>query len=1125
MKTSMKTPRLSKIALAVSSLALLGLNLQAQELRMDNQMGQRWLSNSENSPSIAPQGSALALKSAQFLGEATRATMTTTPGDTPSRLWVDLDRARASADGKSRIEVTVRIHDANGEPLLGPRTATVTLSGNARLLLPAQQDDALAPQLQKAPQGRSALQLNFVNGVARLTVLAPSVPEEALLRVRVEDEIAEGVISFVPELRDFVAVGLVEGILMRRNLPSNALQGIGSRDGFEEELRRWSSQSGDGDSANARAAMFLKGTVRGDLLLTAAYDSDKITRSRLLRDIDPELEYPIYGDASLRGFDARSSSPLYVRIDKERSYVLWGDFITGDGASQMNGYGQTAPLAKRSLGAYNRTATGLRLHSDTPGLLANAFVTYDSLRNRTEQYPLNGTSILPGLGSSDAVVNSEQISIITYDRNLLGTVLSQRVLERFKDYVFEPFNGRVRLLGSDLNFLDEQGNPRYLRLSYEVDNGGGEKFYTYGADGQYAVSEKFEIGGSAVKDENPASPYQLLSANASVQWGPRSNAVVEVAHSDALGLLQPDGRFTPVNGATTAGALGQRQDDAVRIGLQHEGDGWTARLQAQKAGAAFANPTIDAAAGKTDLRGSATARLSESLSLLAEGTHLQDDVQAGKPARDDLSLGLALRMSERLSLRLGVRQVREDAALASTPMLPPNYGSGYGSGNENSISTLSNGLTTPVPMSHDVDATTLRAGLDWKATKQWQLSAEAEAGNDRITNAQVSRWMLGSDYRFNDSLRGVVRYERADGLGSAMSLNQGDKSEVLSAGLRADVGTQTQVYSEYRLRDAASGETLAARDMQLASGIRRGVAIAPGVQLSGNAEYLKIFEGDGREAYALGVGLDHTGNALWKLSTRFDWRHIMDSAAMPGDQSEDQYAWTISFAHKLNRDWTYLVRNYLLYSDYRADTLGNPRGDTLQNRFQMGFAWRPVDDNRWNALARYEYRTSWDDSIAPLAPGDTAALGVGDHYRAHILSLVGDYHPSRPWWLTGRLAAMAREDRIPETGATDSFNAYLVGARLTYDYSKRWDISGLASQLYAQQGGNTQTALGAELGYLIQPNLRIGLGYNATGFTAPELSGADYTQQGWFLRLSFKFDEKLFKGNDPEVNRSLPRPQ
>ena len=68
--------------------------------------------------------------------------------------------------------------------------------------------------------------------------------------------------------------------------------------------------------------MFLKGKVRGDYLLTLGYDSDKDTQTRLFRDIQPDQFYPVYGDSAVRGFDAQSTSRLYVRIDKGRSWLL-----------------------------------------------------------------------------------------------------------------------------------------------------------------------------------------------------------------------------------------------------------------------------------------------------------------------------------------------------------------------------------------------------------------------------------------------------------------------------------------------------------------------------------------------------------------------------------------------------------------------------------------------------------------------------------------------------------------------------------------------------------------------------------------------------------------------------------
>jgi hypothetical protein len=48
-------------------------------------------------------------------------------------------------------------------------------------------------------------------------------------------------------------------------------------------------------------------------------------------------------------------------------------------------------------------------------------------------------------------------------------------------------------------------------------------------------------------------------------------------------------------------------------------------------------------------------------------------------------------------------------------------------------------------------------------------------------------------------------------------------------------------------------------------------------------------------------------------------------------------------------------------------------------------------------------------------------------------------------------------------------------------------------------------------------------GFNWTGFTDRDLSGADYTSQGFYVRMRFKFDENLFSGNKPEENRALNR--
>ncbi|HOB94396.1 MAG TPA: Ig-like domain-containing protein [Aquabacterium sp.] len=294
-------------------------------------------------------------------------------GDTPyaanaavARIVVEVDRDGVPADGQSPVQLQLRLFDRDGQPLKTPAFVTLETSGG-RLLLPGARTDELGPRGLDADRATPGVQLKVDGGVARFTLLAPDQAQDVRVRVSAGGQEAAGVIRFVPELRPMVAAGLVEGIV---NLRRGALQAVpqgGSGDVFEREIRAF-SRTGDGGKASvaARGAFYLKGTVRGDLLLTAAYDSDKDTRARLLRDIRPDEVYPVYGDASLRSVDARSGSKLFVRVDKDRSDALFGDFVTGDGFSQPAGQGAVASLKQRSLGQYNRTATGVRLHHEDP---------------------------------------------------------------------------------------------------------------------------------------------------------------------------------------------------------------------------------------------------------------------------------------------------------------------------------------------------------------------------------------------------------------------------------------------------------------------------------------------------------------------------------------------------------------------------------------------------------------------------------------------------------------------------------------------------------------------------------------------------------------------------------------
>ena len=143
--------------------------------------------------------------------------------------------------------------------------------------------------------------------------------------------------------------------------------------------------------------------------------------------------------------------------------------------------------------------------------------------------------------------------------------------------------------------------------------------------------------------------------------------------------------------------------------------------------------------------------------------------------------------------------------------------------------------------------------------------------------------------------------------------------------------------------------------------------------------------------------------------------------------------------------------------------------------------------------------------------------------RVNIASLAGTYHPVRPWWVFGHVAAKTDQETGLSADGTTSYNAWLVSGRVLFDVTENWDAGTMWSFLHGDAGNSRQYAYGVEAGYLVRQNLWLSAGVNFSGFADRDLTGSDYTNRGVYLRLRFKFDEALFAGNNRDVNRALDR--
>lgn len=993
------------------------------------------------------------------------------------------------ADGVGGTDVLVTLQDANGQPVIGDVDVTVEVDGGARILLPGRSTPESGAGRGDIDRIAPGVQTLVSQGVLRFKLIAPYRPETVRLRVSVKGVSESVAVRYLPELREMIAVGVIEGRLRSDRFDPTQIVQVREDDAFETELKGFEKEFNGGRTrAGARAAVYLKGKVKGDYLLTLAYDSDKDTDRQLFAEVDPNAFYPVYGDASVRGADAQSTGKLYVRLDRNRSFLLYGDYTTRDD--------NTA----RVLSQYNRSTTGLQGRYEEGRVTANAFVAQDSLRQVIDEFPARGVSGPYSVSNPNGVTGSEKVEIVVRDRNQRTVVLKTTLLARSSDYEFEPFSGQI-VFRAPVPSFDDQLNPVSIRITYEVDQG-GEEFLVYGGDLRLALSDKLSLGVAVAKDENPQAPYTVAGANLHLKLSPQTELIAEIAGTRSV--VNDSSGFNSNTSTAFAGKSGAFSGGAARVELRHSTEQLRSRAYVAKASEDFNNPAAGITGGRTELGVSGAYKVTPQLAVNAEYLQSQDKINGASTVIDNdakaFSIGADVQLGERLTLGGGVRKVKENAASLTTtssscaadPTATAGYNTGFGIsqvGNQTidpltGLPVLCSGanLSTIETASEDLDRTSVFGRAAYKMTDRLTLSGELqrELGDDG-----TNLYRIGADWAVADKTRVYGRYERSREFGGAYGLGVGPADAGFVLGVDTQYMQDGSVYSEYRLRDTASGE-----DVQAALGLRNGWMLRPGLRMVTNVERLTASSGN---AKAAGVGLEYTGSDLWKGSGRVEWRQ---------DDNNTNHLVTLGLARKLDRDWTLLARDY--FNQVKPRTADG--SDTRQNRFQVGFAYRPVDNNRFDALGTLELRNEY--------AGGTDAVDRD----VRIASLRANYHPSRPWWVSGRVAHKRVNELLLGT-VRDNYSATLLGSRVTYDITNRWTVGGLFSVLQGS-GGSRQFAYGVEVGYVVMDNLWATLGYNWRGFSDQDIS-SEYTNRGWVLGLRYKFDEDLFRGKDGGVNKTL----
>ncbi|MDX8407843.1 MAG: hypothetical protein R8L58_05610, partial [Mariprofundaceae bacterium] len=522
--------------------------------------------------------------------------------------WVK-DKSTAIADGVAQPMIAVRLTDKSGQP------ARSGITGDVEISLPYRA--ANEPVTQLVAQTFKPKFTVAKNGIAYIPLKPTTQSGEVKLTFRLESGQQEVRAWIKPSTRDWIMVGLGSGTLGYNKL-SGAIQPITKQSEKDKYYR------------DGRLAFYAKGRIKGDFLLTAAYDSAK-TRGQVGKSvnqvIDPNKYYTLYGDASEQQYDASSQAKLYLKLERDTFYALFGDFNTG--------------LSVSELSRYSRSMNGLKSEYRGEKL---GYVAYASRTSQTlvqDELRGDGTSGLYHLSRKNVVANSEKVFVETRDRFRSDVIIESRQLVSHADYDIDYLAGTLffkqPVLSKDANL-----NPIYIRIEYEADDQ-NDKFTNFGGRASVKPVKGAEIGASYVQQGQLGKDDTLAGVDASYKITDQTELKAELARSDTRAVGKANAWKAEVNhsGETVRGQAYVRQLDS--------GFGLGQTLGSEDATRKFG--------------ANADTKVTDKISLQTEA-YRQQGLTTG--AKRDLGQAQANYNAERYSLRGGARYARDTDGLGTT---------------------------------------------------------------------------------------------------------------------------------------------------------------------------------------------------------------------------------------------------------------------------------------------------------------------------------------------------------------------------------------------------------------------------------------------------------------------------
>jgi hypothetical protein len=213
----------------------------------------------------------------------------------------------------------------------------------------------------------------------------------------------------------------------------------------------------------------------------------------------------------------------------------------------------------------------------------------------------------------------------------------------------------------------------------------------------------------------------------------------------------------------------------------------------------------------------------------------------------------------------------------------------------------------------------------------------------------------------------------------------------------------------------------------------------------------------------------------------------------------DQTVWLLrnNLSYAVDPDWRIVAQANLARADNESPSVRVAEFTDLV----AGLAFRPTNNERFNALVRLEY---YEDK-GPV--GQVTGSGQTQSPKQVSSIISADFNFDLSEHLTLGAKYGYRHGKVSLSRDSDTFvssNAHLAIIRLDYTVARNWDVLAEARGLWVTEAKDMRLgALGAIYRHLGN-NVKIGVGYSWSDFS-DDLTDQSYTSHGPFLNLLGKF--------------------